>query len=136
MTPGQLGPISRHGLASRKLHGAGHVEHGNALGDGDDDGDAGVGGFQDGVGGAGRRHEDHRGVGAGLAHRLGDGVEQGKALLVGAALAGRDAADDLGAVVAALLAWKVPALPRPWQMTRVFLSTRMLMEGQPLPSSR
>src|SRR5262249_21781800 len=25
------------------------------------------------------------------------------------------------------VAWKVPALPRPWQRTRVFLSTRMLM---------
>ena len=40
--------------------------------------DAGVGGLEDGVGGARRRHEDHRRVGAGLLDRLGDGVETGK----------------------------------------------------------
>ena len=64
--------------------------------------DAGVGGFHDGVGGGGRRHEDHGGVGPGLRDRLGDGVEQREAFLGGAALAGHDAADDLRAVVAAL----------------------------------
>ena len=64
--------------------------------------DAGVGGFHDGVGGGGRRHEDHGGVGAGRRDGLGDGVEEGEALLGRAALAGHDAADDLRAVLAAL----------------------------------
>src|SRR5579884_1145165 len=41
--------------------------------------DAGVGGLHDGVRGRGRGDEDHGGVGAGLADRLGDGVEQGEA---------------------------------------------------------
>ena len=52
-----------------------------------------------GVAGDRRRHEDERGVGAGLADRLGDGVEDRDALDVGAALAGGDAGHDLGAVV-------------------------------------
>ena len=68
--------------------------------------DARVGRFHDGVGGAGRRHEDHAGVGPGLLHRLGDGVEEREALLDRAALAGRDAADDLRAVFPALLGVK------------------------------
>ena len=45
-------------------------------------------------------HEDHRGVGAGLGDRLGDRVEDGNAVDVLAALAGRDAGDEVGAVVA------------------------------------
>ena len=55
---------------------------------------AGGGGFEDAVRGKGRRDEDHGDVGAGLLHGFFDGVEDGPALVRGAALAGRDAADD------------------------------------------
>ena len=41
--------------------------------------DAGVGGFEDGVGRERRRHEDHRRVGAGLLDGFGDGVEHRQA---------------------------------------------------------
>ena len=49
-----------------------------------------------------------------------------------AAPAGRDAADQLRAVSRHCSAWNAPALPvMPWQITRVFLSTRMLMRLSP-----
>jgi len=45
-----------------------------------------------------------------------------------AAAARRHAPDQLGAVGEALLEWKLPCLPvKPWQMTRVRLLIRMLM---------
>ena len=75
ITPGQFGPIRRDfGAGQRALH-AHHVEHRDALGDADDERDAGVDRFQDGVGGERRRHVDAGGGGAGLLHGLGDGVE-------------------------------------------------------------
>src|SRR5262249_33650124 len=94
------------GLGLQEAHGPGHVEDGDALGNGDDKADTGLGGLHDGVRGGGRRHDDHAGVGPGLAHRLGDGVEDVEAFQLGAALPRLDAADDLGAVVAALLGVK------------------------------
>ena len=107
-TPGQLGPMRRERRAvERALH-LDHVEHRNALGDGDDQRDAGVDGFEDGVGRERRRHVDGGRVGAGRRLGLGDGVEQrhvgelGVGVL-GAALAGRDAADDFRAVGSRLL---------------------------------
>ena len=75
--------------------------------------DAGVGRFHDGIGGGRRRHEDHGGVGPRLAHRLGHGVEQRKAFLDRAALARRDAADDLRAVIPALLGVEGAGLAEP-----------------------
>ncbi len=66
--------------------------------------DAGVGGFHDGVGRetpGGTKMM--RGVGAGFLDGLGHGVEDGEALVLVAALAGRHAADDVGAVVHHLL---------------------------------
>src|SRR5690606_9495623 len=80
-----------------------HVEHRDALGDRDDDLDAGVCGLEDRVGGVGRRHVDDRGVGAGLLDHVGDGVEHGQAEVLGAALARGHAADDPGAVLDHLL---------------------------------
>ncbi len=100
MTPGQLGPMRcAFGFVVQERFDLDHVEHGDAFGDGDDDGDAGVGGFHDRVGREGRRDEDHRGVGAGGVDGLADGVEDRQAVGVfGAALAGGDAADHFGAV--------------------------------------
>ena len=52
-------------------------------------------------------HEDHRRVGAGLLDGLGDGVEHRQAVDRLAALAGRDAADHLRAVLEAALGVKL-----------------------------
>ena len=89
-------------------HRAHHVERRDAFGDADDERQAGVGGFHDGVGGKRRRHEDDRRVRAGLLHRVVHGVEDRPALVRRAALARRDAADDGGAVGGRLLGVKRP----------------------------
>ena len=52
-----------------------HVEHRNALGDADHQRDLGGDGLEDRVRREGRRHVDHRGVGAGRIARLRHGVE-------------------------------------------------------------
>src|SRR5262249_14149292 len=105
---GTVGADQATRLLPEEAHGAGHVQDRDALGNGDDDLDARVGGLHDGVGGARRRDEDHGGVGAGLADRLGDGVEDRHRALVlalpgSAALARGDTADHLRAVRQALL---------------------------------
>src|SRR5262249_14142075 len=78
-----------------------HVERRDALGDADDQLDPGVRRLQDRIRGAGGRAQDHGAVGAGLAHRLLDAVEEREALDGGAALPRGDAAHDTGAVFAA-----------------------------------
>jgi hypothetical protein len=90
--------VAAHGLLH--LH---HVIDRNAFGDGDDQVQPGVHAFENGVRGEGRGHKDGGDGGAGLAGGLGDGVEDGD-LVAGvfeelAAFAGRDAGDDLRAVV-------------------------------------
>src|SRR6185312_2831103 len=75
-----------------------HVEDGDALRDADDEQHAGIDRLEDGVGGEGRRHIDRRRRGAGLVHRLIDRVEHRQIEMLAAALAGRHAADHLGAV--------------------------------------
>ena len=60
--------------------------------------DARVDGLVDRVDGEAGRDEDERGVRPGLVDRLGDGVEDGDALDVLPALAGRDAGDEVRAV--------------------------------------
>ncbi len=69
--PGQFGPISRERpFFLMHLVGAQLVVGGDALGDRDDQLDAGVLGLEDRVGREPRRHEDHRGVRALLVDRL------------------------------------------------------------------
>src|SRR5215217_511688 len=75
-----------------------HVVRGDALGDRDDQVDPGVGGLEDRVGGEPRRHEDHRRVRARLRDGLVHRVEDRGAVDVLAALARRDARDQVGAV--------------------------------------
>ena len=70
----------------------------NALGDADDERDAGRGRFQDGGGCAPGRHRDERGVRPGRRDGLRHRVEHRDALDVLAALAGRDPGHHLGAV--------------------------------------
>jgi len=73
-----------------------HVQHRDALGDGDDELDPGVGRLDDGVRRVGGRDEDAASVGARLLHRLLHGVEDGHlALKAGAAAAGRHARHEL-----------------------------------------
>ena len=80
-----------------------HVEHRNALGDRDDQRHLGVDRLEDRIGGEGRRHVDHAGVGAGRRDRLGDRVEDGQADMGRAAFAGRHPADHLRPVGERLL---------------------------------
>ena len=80
-----------------------HVVHRDALGDADDELDAGVRRLEDRVGREGGRHVDHRRVRAGLRDRVAHGVEHRQPEVLLAAAARRDAADQLRAVVEALL---------------------------------
>src|SRR5690606_7227216 len=86
-------------VAGQRILDPQHVQHRDALGDGDDDLDARIGGFQDRVGRVRRRHVDDGGIGAGVGDRIGHGVEHRQAQVLGAALAGGHAAHDLGAVL-------------------------------------
>ena len=86
------------GAAERFLD-AHHVHDGNAFGDADDELHAGVGGFEDGIGGEGWRHENRGGGGSGFVHGLGDGVEDRHDVLKHlSSLAGSDTGDKLGAI--------------------------------------
>ena len=111
MMPGQFGPISRDFEPHEHALDLDHVADRNALGDADDQLDAGVGRF------AGSRRprtaaarRSTLAFGAGRLHRFGDGIEDRQAEMRRAALAGRDAADHLGAIVDACSAWNVPLL--------------------------
>ena len=102
-TPGQLGPTSRVALPGHGALHPHHVAYGDALGDRDDEVEARIHAFEDGVGRESRRHKDRGYGGAGGRGGLGDRIEDRN--LVGlvfeelAALARRDAGDDPGAVV-------------------------------------
>ena len=87
---------------------ANHVEHGHPFGDRRDDSNAGIDCFENRIGGERWRNENHRRIGAGLLDRLFDGIKNGDPFDVLAALARRDAADHLGAVVAAAQRVKRP----------------------------
>ena len=75
-----------------------HVRHRNAFGDAGDHLDAGIGRFQDGIAGERGRHVDHARIGAGGGDRFVHGVEHRLAQVGATALAGADAADQIGAV--------------------------------------
>src|SRR5262249_49637997 len=89
-------------LFLEETHGLGHVEHRYPFGDGDDDGDAGVGSFHDRVRGSRRRHEDQARIRPRFANGLGGAVEQVEAFFLRPAFARRHGADNLCAVFAAL----------------------------------
>ena len=90
-------------MCLQKGDGAGHVEHGDPLGDGDDHLDAGIGRFHDRVGRERRRHEDHGGIGPGRGDRLGAGVKDRHSQRGRPAATRRDPADQVRAVSLALL---------------------------------
>ena len=97
MMPGVLGPmrmaVSSHAITLQ----ADHVLDRDAVGDGHDHPDAGVDRFHQRVDVEWRGHEDAGDIGAGFGHGLGHGVEHRQAQMRGAALAGSDAADHMGA---------------------------------------
>src|SRR5690606_5517759 len=82
---------------------ADHVEHRHALGDADDELDAGVGRFEDRVRRERRWHVNDANRGAGRALRVRDGIEDRQPEVLLAAAARRHAADHLRAVGQALL---------------------------------
>ena len=95
MMPGQLGPIRRQSRSRSAALTRTMSMHRDALGDADDQLDAGVGGLENRVGGERRRHVDHADVGAGLGHRVVHRVEHRQVQMRLAAAARRDAADEL-----------------------------------------
>ena len=106
MMPGQLGPMRRVPRAGERCLHAHHVVDRNSLGDAHHELDAGIGRFEDRVGGERRRHVDHAGGGAGLLDGIRHRVEHRQVEVLFAATARRDAADHLGAVLDALLGVK------------------------------
>ena len=99
MTPGTIGADEARFFEVDGGGNADHVDHRNAFGDADDERHFGVGGFENGVGGVRRRNENHARVGAGGFYGFADGVEDGAFEMLRAAFAGRNAADDVGAVL-------------------------------------
>ena len=75
-----------------------HVQNRNALGDADDQRDFGVNRLKDRIRGEGWGNVDHARIGAGFRHGLMHRVKDRQAEVFGAALAGRHAADHLGAI--------------------------------------
>src|SRR5580700_392189 len=105
---GTVGPDeTRRGSRERRLD-AHHVVDRYALGDAHHQLDAGIRRLEDRVGRARRRHVDHAGGGAGGTHRVPHRIEYRQAEVLLAAAAGRDAADELRAVVERGLRMKGP----------------------------
>ena len=136
MTPGQFGPTSRApGLLCRKRLARAMSSTGMPSVMATMTRDAGVGGFHDGVGRAAGGGTKIMVAFAPVAlHGLGDGVEHRQLLASTAAvqvvppLPGVTPPTNFVPYSRHWSVWKLPALPvMPWQITLVFLSTRMLM---------
>ena len=100
---GAVGADEPARLAAQLLHDAGHVEDGDALGDATMTPMPASAASRMASAAPGGGTKIIEALAPVLRDRLGDGVEEREALLLGAALAGLDGADDVGAVVAALL---------------------------------
>ena len=99
MMPGQFGPITRVLRIAEIFLRLDHIGDRNSLGDTDDERNSRVAGFHDRVGGKCGRHINDRRIRTGFSHSVGDRVKYRNAFVRGAALAGRDAADDIRAVI-------------------------------------
>ena len=106
-----------------------HVEYGYALGDACDDTHSGPRCFENRICRERGRHVDHRRIRACLAYRVMHGVEHRSPEVFGPASPGGDTPDEIRPVGDCLLGVErpLPAPVNPWQMTRVFSSTSMLM---------
>src|SRR5699024_9469936 len=91
----------RIGVGQRRTY-AQHVQHRNVFGNADNQLDAGIGGFQNGVGGEWRRRVNHAGVSTGCGDRFTAGIEYRYAQMLLTATARRDTADQLRAIGLAL----------------------------------
>ena len=110
--PGTVGADEARRLALERALDLHHVVDGNALGDADDERDLRRGRLEDRVRREGRRDEDDAGVGARLLDGLLDSVEDRHLVLeAGPALSGRDAGDEVGAVLEHLLGVEGPGAP-------------------------
>ena len=87
-----------------------HVQDRNAFGDGDDQRDLGIDGFEDGVGGKWRRHIDDSGIGSGLLLGVPHGIENRQPHMRGPALARRHTANHPRAIGNRLLGMKRPII--------------------------
>ena len=103
MTPGQFGPIRSDLRALERALDLHHVEDRDALGDGDDELEPASIASRMASAAKGGGTKIMVAVAPVFSTRLGDGVEDGQADVGRAALAGGDAADDLGAVGDGLL---------------------------------
>ena len=112
MRPGAVGAQEPRLLPFQVAHHHRRIAYGDALRDADDERYAGVSGFEDGVGGERRWHEDERdvraGLGDGLLHAVEDRNLVHEAL---AALAGGNARDEVGAVGHAALGVEAALAP-------------------------
>ena len=88
-----------------------HIESRNAFGDADDERNPRVFCFENGVGGKGRRNENHGRIGAGCGNGIGHRVENRPAFMRGSVLAGSYAANNIGAVLGAAFGVKGSILP-------------------------
>ena len=89
-----------------------HVQNGDALGDADDQFNAGVNGFANRISRKGRGDINHRGIAIGGGPRIAHGVKNGQVQMLSAALAWGDAAHHFGAVSNGLFRVKGPLRPR------------------------
>ncbi len=97
---GAVGAEHRDSLRPDVVVNPQHLVGREPLRDADHGPDPGVNGLVDGIRREARGDEDHGRVRAGLVHCLGDSVEDRHAVDVRTALPGRDACDDVRAVVA------------------------------------
>ena len=111
--PGQFGAEQPHRFALQVAHHHRGVTHRDSFRDADDQRDARVGRFQDGVRRERRRHEDERNVRAGTVHGIAYAIEHGDAVQNGfPALARRHAGDEVGPVCLAALRVETPLTSR------------------------
>jgi 2-oxoglutarate dehydrogenase E1 component len=101
--PRAVGPDQPRLRARERALDLHHVEHRNALRDGDDQRHLGIDRLEDRVRGERRRHVDHAGSRAGLGDRFMYRVEYGQADMLGPAFPGGHARDHLSSVGERLL---------------------------------
>ena len=86
--PRAIGSDKPAGAALEVIFDLQHIHDRNTLGNGHDQGNAGLDGFENGIRTEWRRHENHGGVGAGFLYGFGYRVEDRNAFNVLAAFAG------------------------------------------------
>jgi hypothetical protein len=112
---------------------ANHVLLGNALSDGNDQGDLGLNGLQDGTGSHGRRDIDDGSIGLDLTGCIGDSVEDGETQVSLTTLLGGDTSNHVGAVLNGLLGVESTLLLFQERKGKIVEYVRSRSRGQFLP---